>query len=74
MANSSQYCAHKKAACNSGICSACCKCPKVLGRPRKHSVVGSKQPECRNESFPTYMFRRNGTRRRLIRLLQNLTF
>ena len=29
-------CSHKKAVCgrcNSGICSACCKCPKRLGRP-----------------------------------------
>ena len=52
MANSSQCCTHKKAArgrCNSGICSACCKCPKLLGRPRKHGVVDSKQPERRNE-------------------------
>ena len=47
MANSSQCCTHKKAA--SRICSACCKCPKLLGRPRKHGVVGSKQPERRNE-------------------------
>ena len=52
MANSSQCCTHKKAACgrcNSGICSACCKCPKFLGHPRKHGVVGSKQPERCNE-------------------------
>ena len=52
MADSSQCCTHKKAACgrcNSGICSACCKCPKLLGRPRKRGVVGSKEPERRNK-------------------------
>ena len=34
MAVGSQRCSHKKTACgrcNSGICSACCKCPKLLG-------------------------------------------
>ena len=44
MSDSSQCCSHKKATCgrcNSGICSACCKCPKLLGRPRKHDLVGS---------------------------------
>lgn len=52
MADSSQCCTHKKAACgrcNSGICSACCKCPKLLGHPRRCGVVGSKEPERRNK-------------------------
>ena len=52
MANCSQCCTHKKAACgrcNSRICSACCKCPKLLGRPWKHGVLGSKESEHRNK-------------------------
>ena len=67
MSDSSQCCSHKKATCgrcNSGICSACCKCPKLLGRPRKHDLVGSIEPQRRNEyraSRPTYLHR---TRRR----------
>ena len=38
MATASPSCVHKKAAClrcNSGICSACCKCSKPKGRPKK---------------------------------------
>ena len=38
MATASPSCVHKKAAClrcNSGICSACCKCFKPKGRPKK---------------------------------------
>ena len=38
MAIASPSCVHKKAAClrcNSGICSACCKCFKPKGRPKK---------------------------------------
>ena len=38
MATASPSCVHKKAAClrcNSGICSACCKCFKPKGHPKK---------------------------------------
>ena len=55
-------CSHKKAVCGrciSGICSACCKCPKRLGRPRKQDLVASSiEPQRRNEcraSRPTYL-------------------
>ena len=45
--------------CNSGICSACCKCPKRLGRPSKQDLVASSiEPQRRNEcraSRPTYL-------------------
>ena len=55
MAGSSQRCSHKKAACgrcNSGICSACCKCPKLLGHPQKNSEMG---PNDHRASWPTYL-------------------
>ena len=48
MAGNSQHCFHKKAACgrcNSGICGACCKCPKLLGHPQKNSEMGPNEPE-----------------------------
>ena len=41
MATVSPSCAHKKAAClrcNSGVCSACCKCFKPKGRPKKRTT------------------------------------
>ena len=56
MAGSSQRCSHRKTACgrcNSGICSACCKCPKLLGRPRKNSEMGPNSLNDHRASWPT---------------------
>ena len=80
MAGSSQRCSHRKTACgrcNSGICSACCKCPKLLGRPRKNSEMGPNSLNDHRASWPTYVAMRYPKKdfqlSQLIRLLPDRT-